>query len=271
MSTWTPPQPNRRRFAVIVIGLLIAGAGLAFVLYVASTSGTGGGSPNSGQSVTLVVARQAVPEGSPLTQEMVTTVSVPGNLAPAGGLNSTGDVNGQYAAIGIEANQVITREMLTATPVTHAAGGAPLQIPTGDVALALPTTSLQATGGYVQAGDHIDIMLESLDANGAATGSVEWGIEDVPVLEASAPTAPSGASSAQATGSVLVVALPRLEAEEMGVILTGRGGYGFLSFVIRPANANNTGYVGNGAPSKLSPPAGSSAISPADLNSAFGH
>jgi len=84
---------------------------------------------------------------------------IPATAATPGFLTKVSDVAGSTAQIRILRGQAITANFITSSPdqITDPAP-AFLPIPQGDIAFTLPTNEQQGVGGYIAAGDYIDII-----------------------------------------------------------------------------------------------------------------
>lgn len=235
----TPPPQRNRTFAVLG-GLIVAVAGVAGTVYLSSHSQqTGTGNTSGGGPTTrVVVARLTIAQGTKVTLANVTTADVPTSTVPQGFIDDPNKVNGLYSAVDIAANQVLLPSLVVQAPSAAAPTPInPIRLKDDEVALAIPNDPLKGAGGFIQTGDHIDIMA---DVNGA--GAVKYAFQNVLVLK----TGSTG--HAEGTGSdLLVIALPRRQAEELGVLLGGKGTPATIArYVLRPATQNDKGYLLNG-------------------------
>jgi hypothetical protein len=167
-----------------------------------------------------------------------------------------------------------------------------LVIASGDVALAIPAsgstsdtaTALMTVGYYIEAGDHIDILVDDGGASPTDNDAV-YGFQDVPVLAVGGEAAPAASPAATATTATLatptyfVIELPRDQAEIMTAILTGRfattatgNAPSILKYVLRPTSEYGTPASPSYIPASgaaLSDP-GDQPVTPQSLSSMFG-
>lgn len=116
--------------------------------------------------VDIVRATADVPVLTQITSDMVETVRVAPNDAPADAARSADEVVGTYAAVPILAGQAVDRRALEHTPGERALGfGAPLGA--GQVAFALPVDPSQAVGAALAPGARVDVVAVP---NGLKTG-----------------------------------------------------------------------------------------------------
>lgn len=209
----------------IAVGLILAIAAFGLMYYVTRASvSTTPTAPSNGTLV--VVAKIAIPSGTLITagmleetrikgllpvnaytdcQELVdaacsTTVGVSSSQQP-----SVTTASNYYAVVSIAPNTVITQDLVSVNRATQSPAFGNLNLPAGDVAISIPITAQEAVAGYLQAGDHIDIV--GVDKS----GDTAFTYEDLPVISVGAPTTTGGASSSSA-GGLIVLQLTRSQA-----------------------------------------------------------
>jgi Flp pilus assembly protein CpaB len=238
-----PRKSRDKRIKPIVGGLLVAivGVGLTVVISrnqpATSTTTTGG---SSGATTNVLIARMAIAQSTIITLADLTTAAVPSGTVPASALTAPSSAAGDYAAINIPANTVIVPSMLATAQAAPAAPINPITIANGDVAIAIPSDPEEGAGGYIQQGDHIDILV---DVTGQ--GAIKYAFQDVLVLRAGSAGSSTGAAGA---ADILLVELPRRQAEEMALILAGHGTPAqIVRYALRPAAQSGAGYLSSGA------------------------
>lgn len=272
MAAEVKPRSNR---LFVLIGILLAVAAFGLSLYV---SRSGGGST---ASQSILVAKADIAAGTTLTPELVTAANVA--VAPRDAVFDPKALSGQVAALPITANTPITQSLLSSpgAPSKSLTGG--LQIQKGYVAMAIPakdasdparTSELYSVGQYIQADDHIDLLVD------AGNGTVRYAFQDVHVLRAgvnagavaapaSGAPAPASGSSAGAGAAVYIIELPRTQAELMSALLERTAPSPIVRYVLRSRQDYNTGYVdttkAQDVPQKTDPGA-----TAGDLNRLFG-
>jgi hypothetical protein len=150
-----------------------------------------------------------------------------------------------YAAVGIAANTVITQTLVSGTKVAATPSFGNLNLPPGDVALALPLSSQETVAGYLQAGDRIDIIATT------SNGDTTFAFEDLPVISVGGPSTTAGANGtgqSSASGGLIVLQVTRSQAlgitemEKNGdiydVVLRSPAdyGHGYIPTTTTPAN-----------------------------------
>jgi Flp pilus assembly protein CpaB len=232
-------QRRRRALVAIVAALIAAGAFYLAMEYAGKTSTTTPATSTTTtappvQTVTVVVASSAIPQGDLLTTSNLKTAPVDGDvlttLTHAGGTDYASvaalTLSKHYAATTVLAGLPILSSMVTTTapaPTPNSGGSIPDQLPAGYVATSLPYSPASAsgtgegTGGYIQASDRIDILVND-------DGSVTWAYQNVLVLAvgagngtpvAPASSSPSGSASAS---SLIMVELPRQDAAALAEV-----------------------------------------------------
>jgi len=243
-------QRNNRVF--VLVGAAIALLAFGGVIYFSRNSSTSGGATGSGQQYTVVVAKQDLPQGSQLGPDNLTTEQVGIDQVPAGATSTVTDLTNKFLSIQVSKNTVITPGMIVAdakSATTAALSVQPLPVHDGYVAIAIPTDgggggdkgtpNVVNVGNFVQPDDHIDMIIDS------GQGSVRYAFQDVRVLKVGDASQQGAATTSP---SVLIVELPRAQAEEMAYLLAKKvglppgpngapnSGAHILSFVLRDKN-----------------------------------
>lgn len=135
----------RARRGVYLAVFLVAALGASALVYFAQ--------PRNG----IVRATVDIPVLTPITADMVQTVSVSPADAPANAARRVEDVVGKYASVPILAGQDVDTRILETNPGQLAFGfGAPLEA--GQVAFAIPVEPGQAVGGALVPGSRVDVV-----------------------------------------------------------------------------------------------------------------
>ena len=229
-----------RRAAVAVVGgALVAGA-VAYAL-TARGAASPAAATASAPLASVVVAASDLAPSTKLSATNLRVIQEPADrsLLPSDYFSSPTQVYGQYLAIRVAANAPILASMLISTPAdaqNSTVSAPPLDIPAGDVAMSIPYDPQRGVGGYVQAGDHIDILV-SVD------GANHYGFQDVPVLRVGSP------GTGGASAGVLVVVLPRDRAAALAFIVNDHSGrVAVIGYLLRPHESYGKGDLGNSDP-----------------------
>jgi pilus assembly protein CpaB len=139
--------------------LFALGFALALVAFVGVfILGRAAASVGSG-SVAVVVATRDIQPREVIDRNALTVTHLSANVAPPGAMTRVTDVAGDSAQIKILRGQAITANAISSAPDQSVGPGpAFLPIPQGSIAFTLPTNEQQGVGGYVAAGDYIDIV-----------------------------------------------------------------------------------------------------------------
>lgn len=157
MATEVKPKSNR---ILLIFGVFLAIVAFGGALLVGRTSGGPSAAFGTGaKTVDVVVATKDIAASTQITADMVTVQKFSPDQAPPFAFHSTEPVIGKFAALPIHANSAIIDYFL----VSDAGSVAPakqafLQIPSGMVAMQIPTGELVGVGGYIQPDDRIDII-----------------------------------------------------------------------------------------------------------------
>lgn len=140
----------RRPLFLIGIGMAL----VAFLLVVILGSSIASRATAGTAQVAVVVAAHNIAQRQVIAVGDLATAHLPATAVPPGALLHASDAKGQVAQVQMLAGQPVTSNLI-AKPGTAAPGFLP--IPQGWQAYTLPASELQAVGGYIAAGDVIDI------------------------------------------------------------------------------------------------------------------
>ncbi len=152
-------QPRVHRSGRTLIFVL--GAGMAVFAFVAVfVVGLVLAAGNSAaRQVTAVVAVRDIQPRELITPLSVTLSQVPAAALPPHSIVRMADLVGDTALVTIYKGQVLSQSVIAASPDQIDEGAVSyLPIPQGFVAITIPTNELQGVGGYVSAGDYINVI-----------------------------------------------------------------------------------------------------------------
>jgi Flp pilus assembly protein CpaB len=250
----------RRPLFLIGIGMSL----VAFLLVVVLGSSLAGRATAATAQVTVVVAARDIAPRHVIGAADLATTRLPETAMPPGAVLNASDATGRVAQVQVLSGQPVTSNLI-AKPDAGAPGYLP--IPKGWVAFTLPASELQAVGGYIAAGDVIDVQAtvgETAFAPSAAnprqlTRIVFQGVRIIEVGPAAAKV-----GQAQTVATSLTALLTPCDAPYMTWLLTA----GTLRYTLRSSN--------DYAPAPTGPdpscPAGSAPvpIGPAEVDRKFG-
>ncbi len=239
----------------IAVGLICAIAAFGLAYYVTRASATPPKPVIPANGELVVVARVAIPSGTLITPGMLEVTRIKGVL-PTNAYTSCQPLVGEacataagvaapktatqsttlsyYAVVPIAPNTVITQSVVAPNKVAQTPSFGSLNLPPGDVAIAIPLSSQQAVAGYLQAGDRIDIIAT------AASGNTDFSFEDIPVLGIGAPTTTASGSASSAGGGLVVLQVTRSQA--LGIEELEKSG-SIYSVALRSAADYGHGYI----------------------------
>jgi Flp pilus assembly protein CpaB len=151
------PRPGGGRLFIIV-GLLLALLAFGGVFLLGNTLGPGG---SGGQTITVVVARQAIPIRHVITDSDLDTQKVSGAFTSANiTYSNKSDVVNLISELQITKGSIITSDMLAKDIGLVPAGSAPAYLPlaSGYVAMTIPTGEQQGVAGHISVGDYITVI-----------------------------------------------------------------------------------------------------------------
>jgi len=138
-----------------------------------------GGGGSSNQTISVVVARQAIPIRHILTTDDLDVQKVSGNFTTANNTyTNKSDVVNLISEIQITKGSVITSDMLAKDISAVPSGAAPAYLPlaSGYVAMTIPTGEQQGVAGHISLGDYITVIASgssSIFLTGASTSTAK--------------------------------------------------------------------------------------------------
>lgn len=223
-------RPKRRRAG---LPFILGGAALALltfvaVLFYASSVGTG-----AGGNAPVVVAAHDLAIRVPIQAADLTIVQYNASDVPPGAFSKVAELSGVVAAINIAKGQPVTSNLVVnSTDAVVGPQSAYLPIPTGFVALTIPTGEQQGVGGYIQVGDYISMVAQVGGRTGRNVRTVYTNIHVIRIGPAAPASAAAQGSSnppkAGGTSSTLTVIVTQCQAEFIGWFLAN----GSLSYTL---------------------------------------
>ena len=200
---------SRRPFTLlgIVLALLVI---TAFVL-VALNASTGG----TGQTQNVVVATRDLPPRIPVDAGALAVKAVPTTTYQQLFFTKIDDVKGMIPLVTIVAGQAITSNLVAKPSQALGSQSEYLPIPSGYVALTIPTSEQQGVAGYVQPGDYIAVIATVTSGAKVASKTV---FVNLHVIRVGMGTATGG--GAGSTASSLTVVVTECQAEFITWFLT---------------------------------------------------
>ena len=168
---------------------------VAFVL-VALNASQAGASPQQ----TVVVASRDLQPRIPITADSLSTRTLPvPDTYPKVYFARIQDVTGMIPLVGILSGQVVASNDVAKPNQALGSQSEYLPIPTGYVALTIPTSEQQGVAGYIQPGDYISVIAAVSSAGKVATKTIFYHLHVIKV------GTPAAAASSSATSLTVVV------------------------------------------------------------------
>jgi hypothetical protein len=275
-------KPNSRIFLLLGV-VLAAAAAIAVLLLVRSNS--------PANQVSVVVSDTAIPAGTTLTPAMVIVTQVPATAKPGDAYTDPVAVVGKVTQVALANNTPLVPGFfstpalsITSTGTGATAVSVETQITKGYVAVAIPTNAalpqnvpslvqnnftgaLVSDAYYILPGDHIDILVQSLNG----TFGMRYSFQDVVVLRVG-----NAGTTAAGAADVLLVEVPRAEAPLLSGLVIGDGKEFVVKYVLRPqsewgklsASGYTPNYESSGPPNV--PSVKQTIVTPSTLDSLFG-
>ena len=148
-----------RIFIFLALILIIGLAVVAFVFRQFLLPGTQTAAPQQSATVKIYIAGQNIPQGEPITDEVLSTIDIPQGsvVSVMFTVDQREELVNKTARYPIDQGVVITRSMVSDGSV--AAGGPEWasKIPQGMTAIAIPTSRLESVAFGVRDGAHVDV------------------------------------------------------------------------------------------------------------------
>jgi len=137
------------------------------------------------QTVSIVVANADVPARAVITAAMLARRDYPKELVPSGALADEADAVGQTTLAAIPSGAAVLRGQIIAA---NGKTGSSLTIDPGKVLVSFPTNDPLTVGGFVDVGDHVDILATVSTGTGENTKRTQTTIQNLEVLQVIGPT-----------------------------------------------------------------------------------
>ena len=150
------PRPGGGRLFIIV-GVIVALAGAGGTILLGGLFGGGGGG-GAGATTKLLVAANNLPLRHQIVASDVTPVAIAG-IAPALAFTAPKDVVNKVTQVSITKGEVIYADMLASSPDLISGSAVQyLPLPTGYVAMTIPTGEQQGVAGNIAVGSYITMI-----------------------------------------------------------------------------------------------------------------
>lgn len=205
-----------------ILGLVLAVLGFGAVLLFSSMGAHPTAAIGGGPQVDVVVASEDIGIRTPITASQLKVVKFAQADAPPGAYRLVDDVKNSVAAIDIKKGQAVTSNLVVKSgDAVPGPQSAYLPIPTGFVAITLPTGEMQGVAGYIQTGDYISII--GL-VNAASGQNVRTLFTNVHVLRVGpAPDAANGTAKPGGVSTSLTVVVTQCQAEYLNWFVGNAG------------------------------------------------
>jgi pilus assembly protein CpaB len=195
-------RPRRGRI-YIVVGAILAVVAFGTAAAVASLPLLAGGTTGT----KVVVAKNTIPARTRITASDLELRSV--SPTPPQSFTDVAQVAGKGARVDIPAGLAVTANLITSTPdQLNSSDSTFLPIPSGYVAVTVPTSEQVGVAGYVQVGDRITVLATISTAAfgpGPARPVVRTVFRDLIVIRVGPATATEQSGAGQLTSSLTVL------------------------------------------------------------------
>ena len=240
----------RRRRPFTILGMLIALITLAaFIFLAVNRPGNGGAAVPQSGDVSVVVAKVDIPSRATITADQLTIAKLKAGDVPPQSFHAITDVAGKttrFALIDIKAGQPVLANAIVTSADTAPPAPSFLTIPSGFVAMTIPTSEEQGVAGYIQPGDYIGIIA-TVDKGGSTVSKTVF--NNVHVIQVGTATVnitpgrngPTASRVAGAAQSSLTIVLNQCEAEYLTWFLAKTN----LRYTLEASTDYNKGTVNN--------------------------
>ena len=207
-------EPRQINVPLVVVGAIVVVASFAATVLVGQFSGRSTFAPTASQAV-LVAARDVAPRTVLVSADLTVAHYAVADVPPAA-LATAASAVGLVAQTTLKKGQPVLSNQV-GKDAGSGALSAYLPLAPGIVALTVPSDEQQGVGGYVQAGDYIDIVAVVTPKN-AQTANVRTIYSNIRVIRVgpAAVTAGAASAAAQQTGGLatsLTLAVTQCQAE----------------------------------------------------------
>ncbi len=212
MATEVKPKSNR---ILLIFGFVVAIVAFGLNLLLARTNGGGASISGGPKNIPVTVATKDIAPSTQLTADMVNITYYSADQAPPFAFRAKDNVVGKYSAVVIHANQPISDNLLVSSASAVPAAKQPfLEIPSGQVAMQIPTGELIGAGGYIQPDDRIDIIV-TFQPPGAPLPRTKTTFTNLRILR----VGPAGGANARGISSSLTVVVTLKQAEDLKFLI----------------------------------------------------
>jgi pilus assembly protein CpaB len=148
-----------RRGRILIFVVLIVVVGLALLAYGLTQFRVPSAQPTQAALTDIYYAAQNIPQGTTITQEMLGTLQIPPENVSEVEFTVGEEANlvGQAARFNLDQGVIITSPMVGSGPVEISGPTWAVQIPSGMVAAAIPTSRLATVAYGVNDGAHVNV------------------------------------------------------------------------------------------------------------------
>ncbi len=137
------------------------------------------------ETVSVVVAKGDVPARAVITAAMLSRREYPKELIPSGALADEADAVGKTTLAMIPNGAAVLRGQIVAA---NGKTGSSVVIDPGKVLVSFPTNDPLTAGGFVEVGDHVDILATISSGAGESPKRTQTTIQNLEVLQVIGPT-----------------------------------------------------------------------------------
>lgn len=210
MRTTLTGLTSRRPFTIL--GIVLAFVVIAAFVLVALNASQG----TVGQSKNVVVATKDLPARIPIDAASLQITNIPIGSLPDLWFTSIDEVKGMIPLVNIANGEPITSNLVVKPSGTLTTQSEFLPIPSGFVALTIPTSEQQGVAGFIQPGDYIAVI--ATVSSGAKVASMTVFIH-LHVIRVGMGAGGGGGGAATAASSLTVV-VTECQAEYITWFLT---------------------------------------------------
>lgn len=137
------------------------------------------------EMVEVITAKQTIPEGAEITEDMLNTMSIPVSDKPRNAVEGIKRIVGTNASTTINKGDYILSNMIEEPHMyISESKGLSYEVPDGFVGLAIPAADLEGVSGYLMPGDVVNILADAKSIKAAMNGTPYIEGDVLPVSQA---------------------------------------------------------------------------------------
>ncbi|OLC52318.1 MAG: Flp pilus assembly protein CpaB [Chloroflexi bacterium 13_1_40CM_4_68_4] len=174
-----------RSWFFLILGLVLAGLTGIALNGVAQQNAARAAVTPVVETISVLVAKTDIAARTVIIADLLETRTYPKEILPDGAIGKAAEAVGQTTLAPIPKGAPVLRGQLVSA---GGRTGASLTVDPGKVLVTFPTTDPLTAAGFVQAGDHVDILATVVSGAGENPKRTQTTVQDLEVLQVLGPT-----------------------------------------------------------------------------------